>query len=93
MERDYKFLIELPKLGDDILVGVEEVAAITGYCVRTIRHRRIKGFPAPLPGCRFLKWQLGQIRQWIKDSIVEGPAAKISSWPKPSQHLPSKDAR
>jgi predicted DNA-binding transcriptional regulator AlpA len=71
MERDYQFLIALPKLGDEILVGVEEVAAITGYCPGTIRHRRIKDFPSPLRGSRLLRWQLGHIREWIRVASTE----------------------
>lgn len=66
MERDYSLLESLSKLGDDVFVGVIEVAALTGFAPITIQQRRIKGFPAPLPGTRKLRWRLGQIRAWGK---------------------------
>lgn len=64
MERNYELLERLEKLGDDVLVGVAEVAAITGFAAVTIQQRRIKGFPTPLPGPRSLRWRLGNIRAW-----------------------------
>jgi hypothetical protein len=64
MERDYQLLERLEKLGDDVLVGVVEVAAITSFAAVTIQQRRIKGFPLPLPGPRSLRWRLGDIRAW-----------------------------
>ena len=64
MERDYQLLERLEKLGDDVLVGVVEVAAITNFAAVTIQQRRIKGFPLPLPGPRSLRWRLGDIRAW-----------------------------
>lgn len=64
MGRDYELLERLEKLGDDVLVGVEEVAAITNFAPVTIQQRRIKGFPLPLPGPRRLRWRLGDIRAW-----------------------------
>ncbi|MCK9200929.1 MAG: hypothetical protein M0P59_03400 [Gallionella sp.] len=66
MERDYSLAERLSKLGDDVFVGVIEVAALTGFAPITIQQRRIKGFPAPLPGTRKLRWRLGQIRAWGK---------------------------
>jgi len=64
MERNYQLAEQLERLGDDVLVGVEEVAAITGFSQITIQQRRLKGFPSPIPGPRILKWKLGQIRAW-----------------------------
>ncbi len=66
MERDYSLAERLSKLGDDVFVGVTEVAALTGFAPVTIQQRRIKGFPAPIPGTRKLRWRLGQIRAWGK---------------------------
>lgn len=64
MERDYQLVERLTKLGDDTLVGVMEVAALTGFAAVTIQQRRIKGFPTPIPGPRLLRWRLGEIRNW-----------------------------
>lgn len=64
MERDYQLVERLNKLGDDTLVGVMEVAALTGFAAVTIQQRRIKGFPTPIPGPRLLRWRLGEIRNW-----------------------------
>lgn len=69
MERDYQLLERLDKLGDDVLVGVVEVAAITNFAAVTIQQRRIKGFPMPLPGPRSLRWRLGDIRAWGRAPI------------------------
>lgn len=64
MKRNYQLAEQLERLGDDVLVGVKEVAAITGFSQITIQQRRLKGFPAPISGPRILKWKLGVIRAW-----------------------------
>lgn len=66
MIRDYTLIERLASLPDDILIGVAEVAALTGFAETTIQQRRIKGFPSPLAGVRRLKWRLGDIRAWIR---------------------------
>lgn len=66
MMRNYKLLEQLTPLPDDILVGIEEVAALTGFAHITIQQRRIKEFPSPLAGVRRLKWRLGDVRAWIR---------------------------
>lgn len=66
LERDYGLAERLSRLGDDVLVGVPEVAALTGFAQITIQQKKIKGFPAPLSGTRKLRWRLGQIRAWGK---------------------------
>jgi predicted DNA-binding transcriptional regulator AlpA len=64
MARNWDLVEQLSKLEDDVLIGVEEAAALTGFAETTIQQRRIKDFPAPMPGLRRLRWQLGQIRAW-----------------------------
>lgn len=65
--RDYELAAKLERLGDDALVGVEEVAALTGFAAITIQQKTIKGFPLPVSGPRRrLKWKLGAIRAWGK---------------------------
>ncbi len=64
MNRDWALLERLSKLDDDALVGVDEVAALTGLARTTIQQRRVKNFPAPLPELRRLRWHLGKIRAW-----------------------------
>ncbi len=66
MARNWNLLEQLSKLEDDVLIGVEEAAALTGFAQTTIQQRRIKNFPAPLPGLRRLRWHLGQIRAWAR---------------------------
>lgn len=75
-ERNYRLAESLERLGDDVLVGVEEVAAFTGFAPITIQQRRIKGFPTPIPGPRKLKWKLGAIRAWGR---TPAPAQQKSS--------------
>jgi predicted DNA-binding transcriptional regulator AlpA len=64
MARNYELAEQLERLGDDVLVGVEEVAALTGFAQVTIQQRSIKGFPQPISGPRKLRWKLGAIRAW-----------------------------
>ena len=64
MERNYSLAERLSKLGDDVFVDAVEVAALTGFARITIQQRRIKGFPAPVPGNQKLRWRLGDVRNW-----------------------------
>lgn len=64
MSRNYQLLERMSNLSDDILVGVDEVAELTGFARVTIQQRRIKGFPLPLVNVRRLRWRLGDIRAW-----------------------------
>lgn len=73
-ERNYQLAERVSKLADDVYVGVAEVAAVTGFADITIQQRRIKGFPAPIPGPRKLRWRLGDIRNWGRE-----PAKQKSS--------------
>lgn len=66
MTRNYTLIERLASLPDDILIGVDEVASLTGFAEITVQQRRIKGFPNPLTGVRRLKWRLGDIRAWIR---------------------------
>ncbi|WP_157662714.1 AlpA family transcriptional regulator [Sulfuriferula sp. AH1] len=76
MSRNYQLLERMSSLPDDILVGVEEVAEITGFAQITIQQRRIKGFPLPINNVRILKWRLGNIREWIRSSGQSSSAKK-----------------
>lgn len=71
MSRNYELLSHLSGASDDILVGVDEVAALTGLARLTIQQRRIKDFPAPIPAIRRLKWRLGTIRKWIQEQQAQ----------------------
>ena len=66
MSRDYRLLERLSGVSDDILVGCDEVAELTGFAKVTIQQRRIKGFPQPLAAIRKLRWRLGDIRRWMR---------------------------
>lgn len=67
MDRDWELLDRLSKLSDDVLIGVKEAAALTGFAEISIRQRRVTTFPSPLPGLRHLRWHIGQIRNWGTD--------------------------
>lgn len=62
MERDYELVERLSRLGDDVMVGVKEVAALTGLSNITVQQHRTKLLPPPILGTRPLKWWLGEIR-------------------------------
>lgn len=69
MERDYQLLEQLTKLGDDVMIGVHEVAALCDLAPITVQQRKTKGLPAPIPGPRRLRWRLGDIRAWMKMKV------------------------
>jgi predicted DNA-binding transcriptional regulator AlpA len=71
MERNWQLLESLSKLGDDVLIGTREAAALTGFAHSSIQQRRIKDFPAPLPGQHRLRWHLGQIRAWCRPDVTQ----------------------
>lgn len=66
MSRNYTLIERLLSQNDDILLGVEEVAELTGFARCTVQQKKIKGFPTPLAGIRRLKWRLGDVRAWIR---------------------------
>lgn len=62
MDRDYQLVERLSKLGDDVMVGVREVAALTGLAHITVQQRRTKMLPPPIHGSKPLRWRLGDLR-------------------------------
>lgn len=64
--RDYELVERVSRLPDECLVGVKEVAALTGFAAISIQQRRIAGFPKPLPSLHRLRWRLGELRRWMK---------------------------
>lgn len=76
MERNYQLAERLSKLGDDVFIGVEEVAALTGFAAITIQQRRVNGFPVPIAGPRKLRWRLGEIRNWGREPAPTPAPAK-----------------
>lgn len=74
MSIDYETVQKIQKLGDDVLVGVAEVAALTGFSVLTVRQRKLPGLE-PVPGLSRLRWRLGDLRQWMRS----GPAGGLFS--------------
>lgn len=75
-KRDYDLAAKLSKAGDDLMVGVDEVAALMGLSAGTIRQRRLDGLPQPLAGVRALRWRLGDIRTWMRSRApVTTPAS------------------
>lgn len=79
MERDWALVAKLAKMPDDTLVGVEEVAALTGFAPSTIRSKRLEGL-TPIKQSRYLRWRLGQIRNWGNPDHGE-----VSSPPAPKE--------
>lgn len=86
MSADYEIIQKVQKLGDDVLVGVAEVAALTGFSILTVRQRKLPGLE-PLPGLSRLRWRLGDLRQWMrcgpqgKTTVSISPHAKDLSRP------------
>lgn len=65
MTVDYETILKIQKLGDDVLIGVAEVAALTGFSLLTVRQRKLPGLD-PVPGLSRLRWRLGDLRQWMR---------------------------
>ena len=70
MTVDYEAIQKIQKLGDDVLIGVAEVAALTGFSVLTVRQRKLPGLE-PVPGLSRLRWRLGDLRTWMRTGNTE----------------------
>jgi hypothetical protein len=70
MPVDYETIQKIQKLGDDVLIGVAEVAALTGFSVLTVRQRKLPGLE-PVPGLSRLRWRLGDLRAWMRTGNTE----------------------
>ncbi len=71
MAIDYELVEKLQNLSDDVLIGVTEVAALTGFSALTVRQRKLPGLD-PVPGLSRLRWRMGDLRHWIRN----GPQGK-----------------
>lgn len=69
---DYETIQKIQKLGDDVLIGVFEVAALTGFSVLTVRQRKLPGLE-PVPGLSRLRWRLGDLRAWMRTGNTDSP--------------------
>ncbi|WP_024645081.1 helix-turn-helix transcriptional regulator [Pseudomonas syringae] len=76
MSIDYETIQKIQKLADDVLIGVAEVAALTGFSALTVRQRKLPGLE-PVPGLSLLRWRLGDLRQWMRTgAITSAPLLK-----------------
>ena len=64
--RDYALAERVSKLGDDVLIGINEAAAVSGLSPLSLQQRRVRTFPRPLDGMRLLRWRLGDVRAWMR---------------------------
>jgi hypothetical protein len=79
MSIDYETIQKIQKLADDVLIGVAEVAALTGFSALTVRQRKLPGLE-PVPGLSRLRWRLGDLRQWMRTgAITSAPLPKQAS--------------
>ena len=79
MSIDYETIQKIQKLADDVLIGVAEVAALTGFSALTVRQRKLPGLE-PVPGLSRLRWRLGDLRQWMRTgAITSVPLLKQTS--------------
>jgi hypothetical protein len=78
MSVDYETIQKIQKLGDDVLIGVVEVAALTGFSILTVRQRKLPGLE-PVPGLSRLRWRLGDLRQWMRYGPQGNAAADIAT--------------
>lgn len=79
MSIDYETIQKIQKLADDVLIGVAEVAALTGFSALTVRQCKLPGLE-PAPGLSRLRWRLGDLRQWMRTgAITSVPLLKQTS--------------
>lgn len=78
MSVDYETIQKIQNLGDDVLIGVVEVAALTGFSILTVRQRKLPGLD-PVPGLSRLRWRLGDLRQWMRCGPQGNAAADIAT--------------
>lgn len=72
-EIQFDLAAKIANLGDDTFINAQEVAAITGFTVSSIRARKVRTLPAPDLRVGRLRWRLGDLREWIRGgSTVEG---------------------
>lgn len=89
MSIDYETIQKIQKLADDVLIGVAEVAALTGFSALTVRQRKLPGLE-PVPGLSRLRWRLGDLRQWMRTgAVTSAPLLKQA----PTEGLPHKVGR
>lgn len=86
-DRDLELAAKLSKAGDDIMVGVDEVAALMGLSAVTIRQRRLDGLPQPLAGLRTLRWRLGDIRAWMHNRAPAVPSPRRRGRPTKAEQI------
>lgn len=87
--RDYALAESVSRLSDDVLVGVKEAAALTGFAAVSLQQRRVRAFPKPLNGVRILRWRLGDLRLWMKTSET----ASLPPSPPARNNTPKKSGR
>ena len=73
MDRDYQLVERLSRLGDDVMVGVREVAALTDLALITVQQRRTKMLPPPIHGSKPLRWRLGDLRAKMRGDKPSEP--------------------
>ncbi len=73
MDRDYQLVERLSKLGDDVMVGAREVAALTDLALITVQQRRTKLLPPPIHGSKPLRWRLGDLRAKMRGDELSQP--------------------
>ncbi len=76
MPVDYETIQKIQKLGDDVLSGVSEVAALMGFSVLTVRQRKLPGLE-PVPGLSRLRWRLGDLRAWMRTGNAAPPSSPL----------------
>lgn len=95
MTVDYETIQKIQKLGDDVLIGVYEVAALTGFSLLTVRQRKLPRLE-PVPGLSKLRWRLGDLRAWMRTGNTGNPprSSITNASPKP-KHIgrPTKKAQ
>lgn len=85
MSVDYETIQKIQKLGDDVLIGVAEVAALTGFSILTVRQRKLPGLE-PVTGLSRLRWRLGDLRQWMRSGPQSGAnTTQIAPQQKPAR--------
>jgi len=83
MQRDFDRAARILQCGNELHLTADDVSVLTGYSSDTIRQRKLRNFPHPLPLGRLLRWRLGDVRAWLntpaKRGIQSVAASKVTA--------------
>ena len=79
MQRDFDRAARILQCGDELHLTADDVSLLTGHSTETVRQRKVRNFPHPLPVGRLLRWRLGDVRAWLNAPAKRGIQSAAAS--------------